>query len=134
LFSIIEMPFLRYLAAVFVFVVAAAAISEATLCLQGCCGLQLELPSNQLSFSNSLAKDHQAVISFHHPANQIPCCGCDASENGAANATAIVSQPSIENIQAQTNDQKVLAATASNPVQCVKWAYGPGCEDGCLVP
>jgi hypothetical protein len=55
---------------------APALALSSTFCLKGCCGLQLELPSQMLSFSNPTEKSSQAAITIQHTSSGIQCCEC----------------------------------------------------------
>jgi hypothetical protein len=84
--------FFRDHLALFISVAVAAASSSTTLCLQGCCGLQLDIPSSQLSFSNPSAKGQQAVISLQHSDTNIQCCPCDGITGNSENTTTILKE------------------------------------------
>jgi hypothetical protein len=93
---------IKYQLSLFVFIVAAIAGSSTTLCLQGCCGLQLEIPSNHLSFSNPSTKGPQALISLHHADSGIQCCPCDEPTGNSENATAIPNDANVSLTQNAT--------------------------------
>lgn len=77
------------------------AASNPALCLKGCCGLQLELPSSHLSFSNPSAKEAHAVISLEHSDSGIKCCPCEESIGSPADVQSTPEGTSVlENINA----------------------------------
>jgi hypothetical protein len=130
------------------------------LCIKGCCGLQLELLSQHLSFSNPASKNSQAAITVHHPDTGIKCCDCTTKNVSTESvpvdgATAIVDVPVDESAAAGnlTGDiplqqyvhqtQNPLASVImgftnwdcrKNVEGCWKTVFGPGCPVGCLEP
>ncbi len=91
-----------------------AAQQRPALCIKGCCGLQLELPSQLLSFSKPTAQGSQAAISIHHPNTSIQCCECSDGGEGTRpvhvdDATTIADVPIDDNAYAgNTTKQPVM--------------------------
>lgn len=89
------MAITQHLAILFALVASILAASNQSLCLKGCCGLQLELPSSYLSFSNPSAKEAQAVIGLEHIDTGIKCCPCEDSVDSSTDTQPIAALNSV---------------------------------------